>query len=178
MSNPEIGSRMTAPITSPGRLSLTAPIWVASRSGPSSDQIAYLMVRLCGTFELMRPTETSVQALNWDRSLRAGKLSLTRFRQRYYLFARANVKRFGGGRFVQVAVYADDDPYSEYGPFSTINLRGYDERGPGNIYVAAIKPNPLDERLLLGLFAVNLYAAAHSRPAAAARRHDSIEPAH
>ena len=80
----------------------------------------------------------------------------TRTGCRYYLYTRANVKRSGGGRFLQVAVSAEDHPASPYGPFALLSIRGYDERGPSNVYFATVKPFPLDESMLLGLFAVNL----------------------
>ena len=45
-----------------------------------------------------------------------------------------------------------------YGPFEQIRIGGYDPDGPGNIYYAAVKPNPFDDqrRTLIGLFPVNL----------------------
>ena len=44
------------------------------------------------------------------------KLSLTRFHGRYLVFARANTVERGGGRFVQVASSAGDNPAGPYAP--------------------------------------------------------------
>lgn len=72
-----------------------------------------------------------------------GKLSLVRFRQRFLLYARANLKPAGGGRFVQVAASISSelptDSLDGFGPFSLITIDGYAADGPGNIYFAAIK---------------------------------------
>ena len=90
-----------------------------------------------------------------------GKLSLAKFKGRFLLYTRANLKPLGGGRFVQVAASAENHPESRYGPFSLLQIAGYDPSGPGNIYLAAVMPSPFDmtssgEEMLLGVFAVNL----------------------
>ena len=91
-----------------------------------------------------------------------GKLSLARFQRRFYLFARANLKPLGGGRFVQVAVSKGDDPTSSWGAWQLISIEGYKSDGPGNIYLAVVKASPFDEDMMIGLFAVNLGRAATS----------------
>ena len=50
------------------------------------------------------------------------------------------------------------DAMGPYGPFKRISIGGYCHKGAGNIYLAAVKPNPVDaeQRTLLGLFPVNL----------------------
>jgi len=88
-----------------------------------------------------------------------GKFSFTRFRGRYLLFARANINRGKGGRFVQVAVSKDDDPSGDYQPFTLLNIFGYKaaQMQNANIYFASVQPNPIDEQnTLLGLFPVAL----------------------
>ena len=87
-----------------------------------------------------------------------GKLSLARYRERFYMYARANLKPDGGGRFVQVAQSAGDSPSSGFGPFALLSILGYDPVGPGNIYLTCVTPCPfgLEAACLLGLFAVNL----------------------
>ena len=72
----------------------------------------------------------------------------------WHLFTRANLKPHGGGRFVQVASASSaQGPYSAFQP---IQIDGYDESGPGNVYFAAVDNNPLDNETMLGLFPVNL----------------------
>ena len=96
-----------------------------------------------------------------------GKISIVRFRGRYHVYARANMKLDGGGRFVQAAstvASSDTLPKGEhlarspYAPFARIRIGGYNASGPGNIYYAAVKPNPVDDQqqTLLGLFPVSL----------------------
>lgn len=91
-----------------------------------------------------------------------GKTSLVHFRARWVVFARANLKE-SGGRHVQVASSLADNPGSGFGPFSLLNIAGYQPLGPGNIYLACVKPMPSMDRghrlsnpMLLGLFAVNM----------------------
>ena len=55
----------------------------------------------------------------------AGRLSLVRLRGTYLLYARANTKKHGGGRFVQVARTRTDDARSAYGPFALLRIAGY-----------------------------------------------------
>jgi len=83
-----------------------------------------------------------------------GKLSLARLRSRFVIYTRANLKVHGGGRYVQAATSFSDDPTAGFGPFAPLRIDGYDPRGPGNIYLAAVKAYPFDPSLLLGLFAV------------------------
>ena len=83
-----------------------------------------------------------------------GKLSLAQLGSRYLIFARSNLKEQGGGRFLQVASSAS--PTGSFGPFRLLQFHGYDERGPGNIYFAAVKAHPLHPTsMLMGLFPVN-----------------------
>jgi len=85
-----------------------------------------------------------------------GKLSVAHHRGRFLIFARANLREEGGGRFLQVAVSEGNEPDSSYAPFRLLEIEGYDSDGPGNVYFATIKPNPIDkDGSLLGLFAVN-----------------------
>mmetsp|Transcript_23640 Transcript_23640/g.69402 ORF Transcript_23640/g.69402 Transcript_23640/m.69402 type:complete len:300 (+) Transcript_23640:1014-1913(+) len=87
-------------------------------------------------------------------------LSLTRFRGRYLIYARANMQSKRGGRYVQVAMTDGDDPRGPYGAFSLLTIAGYEASvASGNIYFAAVKPNPLDRGTLLGLFPVVLKEA-------------------
>ena len=93
-----------------------------------------------------------------------GKLSLARLvpraksslHGRFFLYARANTKREGGGRFLQVATSLGDSPVSGWGPWQLLSIEGYTPEGPGNIYLATVKQSPFDDDMLLGLFAVNL----------------------
>jgi hypothetical protein len=87
-----------------------------------------------------------------------GKLSFVRMTSAgsvaWHVFTRANLKPHGGGRFVQVANASSAQ--GPYGAFQRIQIDGYDEGGPGNIYFAAVDNNPLDTETMLGLFPVNL----------------------
>ena len=85
-----------------------------------------------------------------------GKLSLVHFRGRFLLFARANLDRSAGGRFVQVARSLSPDPAAGFAPFRRLRIGGYAPLGGGNIYFAAVSPNPIDRSTLLGLFPVTL----------------------
>lgn len=89
-----------------------------------------------------------------------GRFSLVHFRERFLVYARANLKALGGGRYVQVAVSARSPSYSladGFGPFSLITIQGYDMHGPGNVYLASVKRHPFgDPSLVIGLFAVNM----------------------
>ena len=86
-----------------------------------------------------------------------GKLSFVRMASAgsvvWHVFARANLKP-SGGRFVNVANASSAQ--GPYGAFQRIQIDGYDEGGPGNIYFAAVDNNPLDTETMLGLFPVNL----------------------
>ena len=78
---------------------------------------------------------------------------MQRFRGRYFLYARANLKREGGGRFVQVTSAASPD--GPWAPFRLISFRSeYDwcKASKNNVYSAAVKTNPADESTLLGMF--------------------------
>lgn len=95
-----------------------------------------------------------------------GKLSLVRFRGRYLIYARANLEPIKGGRYVQVTSTARDSPKGPWGAFRTLRIAGYGalKAATGNIYFAAVKPNPIDEqRTLLGLFPVALSPGAEAR---------------
>ena len=87
-----------------------------------------------------------------------GKLSFVRMASAgsvvWHVFARANLKPLGGGRFVHVANASSAQ--GPYGAFQRIQIDGYDEGGPGNVYFAAVDNNPLDTETMLGLFPVNL----------------------
>ena len=83
------------------------------------------------------------------------KMSLARFKGKFLVFARANTVERGGGRFVQVAESAGDDPGGPYGRFEMITIEGYTDIRSGNIYTAVVREHPLEPRMLLGLFSVN-----------------------
>ena len=97
-----------------------------------------------------------------------GKLSVAFFRDRFYIYARANLEREHGGRFVQVAVSDGNDPRGPYGEFTLLRIAGYDARSTGNIYFAAVKTNPIDNATLLGLFPVALVENSAVREAGTA----------
>ena len=71
----------------------------------------------------------------------------------WHIFTRANLKAVGG-RFVQVA--SASRAHGPYGAFQPIQIEGYDDGGPGNVYFAAVDNNPLDTETMLGLFPINL----------------------
>ena len=99
--------------------------------------------------------EGSMGACEFD-----GKISVVYFRQRFLVFARANLEVVSGGRFVQVARSLSDDAQGAYGAFRLLTIAGYHSTS-GNIYFAAVQTNPLDAaRTLLGLFPVTLNATA------------------
>ena len=83
------------------------------------------------------------------------KMSLTRFRGRYLVFARANTVDRGGGRFVQVAESTGGDAAGPYGSFELLKIEGYTSLRSGNIYTAVVHEHPSDPTMLLGLFSVN-----------------------
>ena len=88
-----------------------------------------------------------------------GRISLTRFRGRFLIYARANTNRGSGGRYVQVARSVRDDPAGPYLPFRLLTILGYQEAAmkAKDIYFAAVQPNPIDvDGTLLGLFPVAL----------------------
>ena len=39
-----------------------------------------------------------------------------------------------------------------------LRIDGYDEQGPGNLYFAAVHPNPIDAHTLVGRFLMALHA--------------------
>ena len=97
-----------------------------------------------------------------------GKNSLVRFRGRFWLYTRANLERYGGGRYVQVASSVGDDVNGPFHPFQPIDIAGYTtQHGPWtsrNIYFASVALNPLDRgQTLLGLFPVALTERSVSR---------------
>lgn len=83
------------------------------------------------------------------------KMSLTSFRGRYFIFARANTVDRGGGRFVQVASTTENDPAGPYGRFQLLDIEGYGSMRSGNIYTAVVREHPLDSSMMIGLFSVN-----------------------
>lgn len=89
-----------------------------------------------------------------------GMLSFARFRGRYLIYARANLQRSHGGRFVQVATSEGGDPAGPYGPFRLLRIGGVAQPHAANIYFAAVKQNPIDPQTLLGLFPVALSPGA------------------
>mmetsp|Transcript_4004 Transcript_4004/g.13080 ORF Transcript_4004/g.13080 Transcript_4004/m.13080 type:complete len:471 (-) Transcript_4004:192-1604(-) len=84
-----------------------------------------------------------------------GKHSLVYFREKYFVFARANLQH-RGGRFLQVTRASTlEGPWSR---FSLLDFLDFDARANagksylGNVYFGAVNVNPLDARTLLGLF--------------------------
>eukprot|EP00966_Prymnesium_polylepis_P149270 3448366-Prymnesium_polylepis.1 len=71
------------------------------------------------------------------------------------IFARLNL-HINGGRFIQAARSVDTDPAGPYLPWQKIEVKGYDDGGPGNVYEANVEMNPIDDETVLGLFPVNL----------------------
>ncbi|KAL1503805.1 hypothetical protein AB1Y20_012273 [Prymnesium parvum] len=82
------------------------------------------------------------------------KVSAARWRGRWMLYARANLKK-EGGRHVQVAASTADSPHGPYAPFELLRVEGYDAHGPGNIYFIAVEANPVDAATLVGLLPIN-----------------------
>ena len=77
-----------------------------------------------------------------------GRLSVARFRGRYWLFARANLAT-SGQRFVQAASSTDLETWS---PFQLLTLKGYTPKH-GDVYYFAVQPNPADpEKSLIAIF--------------------------
>ena len=92
-----------------------------------------------------------------------GRLSVLWFKGKLLLYARANVKPRGGGRYVQLAIAssessdtgcAEQSGSKSFGPFSLINLMGYDMY-QGNIYTWSVSVNPVDQDSLLALFPIS-----------------------
>eukprot|EP00927_Polykrikos_kofoidii_P086334 TRINITY_DN9639_c0_g1_i1.p1 TRINITY_DN9639_c0_g1~~TRINITY_DN9639_c0_g1_i1.p1 ORF type:complete len:507 (+),score=39.38 TRINITY_DN9639_c0_g1_i1:27-1547(+) len=80
-----------------------------------------------------------------------GRLSVVHFKQRLLLYARANIKPEGGGRFVQVSSGAVSG--RAWGPFNLITIMEYDA-WQGDIYTFSVHLNPQDPNMLLSLFPV------------------------
>ena len=78
-----------------------------------------------------------------------GRLSLVSFQNQRFLYARANVKPLGGGRFVQVARQKD----GAWGAFSLIHIHGYDLFA-GDIYMFHVYVNPGNESTLVSFFPI------------------------
>ena len=78
-----------------------------------------------------------------------GRLSAVSFRNQTLLYARANVKPQGGGRFVQVA--RQDE--LGWGAFSAIHILDYD-MFEGDIYMFYVNVNPANSSTLLALFPI------------------------
>lgn len=93
-----------------------------------------------------------------------GRFSLARFRGRYHLYARANLQTDRGGRFLQVASTSTSNPRGPYGPFARLRIAGHAYPQAGNLYFGAVKPNPLDASVLIGLFTLALPPGAGARP--------------
>jgi hypothetical protein len=77
-----------------------------------------------------------------------GRLSLARFRGRYWLYSRANLAPSGGQRFVQVASSADA---ADWSAFELIRLRGFTP-ALGDVYFFAVQENPAVPTSLLAVF--------------------------
>eukprot|EP00966_Prymnesium_polylepis_P229278 5305597-Prymnesium_polylepis.1 len=73
----------------------------------------------------------------------------------WMLFGRLNL-HVNGGRFIQAARSVGPDPAGPYEPWQKIDVQGYDDGGPGNVYEATVQLNPLDDDTVLGFFPVNL----------------------
>ena len=81
-----------------------------------------------------------------------GRLSLVQFRNQTFLYARANVKPLGGGRFVQVTRKESDESGS-WGAFSLIHIHGYDLFA-GDIYMFHVYVNPGNESTLVSFYPI------------------------
>ena len=86
-----------------------------------------------------------------------GKLSAVHKDGRWFVYARANLQ-FHGGRFVVVAISRTDMPWGHdaYEDFRLLEIDGYDQEGPGNVYFAGIDRHPFDNDMLVGLFPINM----------------------
>jgi len=92
-----------------------------------------------------------------------GKLSAAMLKGRLLLYARSNLVEGHGGRFVQVThtdtpekLVRDGD--AAWAPFRPVEIDGLWLVGnveATNVYFAAVKPNPVDEGTVLGLFPVS-----------------------
>lgn len=76
-----------------------------------------------------------------------GRLSLSHFKGRLWLFVRANLAS-SGQRFVQVSSSANG---AEWSPFQLISLNGY-QPAHGDIYYFAAQQNPVDASSMLAVF--------------------------
>ena len=76
-----------------------------------------------------------------------GRLSLVYFRDRYFLYARANMAA-RGERFVQVTSSVD---LKKWSPFELVKVEGYNHT-EGDIYFFAVQLNPVHPRTLVALF--------------------------
>ena len=76
-----------------------------------------------------------------------GRLSLSHFKGRLWLFVRANLAA-SGQRFVQVSSSANG---AEWSPFQLISLNGY-QPAHGDIYYFAAQQNPVDAGSMLAVF--------------------------
>ncbi|KAJ1456869.1 hypothetical protein M885DRAFT_516420 [Pelagophyceae sp. CCMP2097] len=106
-----------------------------------------------------------------------GRLSLATFGGRTLVYARANTRPEGGGRYVQVAALRQDR--AAWGSFEPIDFRPSPEgksafgdlrtmasaRNSTDVYFGAVNANPVDARTVLGLFPTT---AAHKGKARAA----------
>ena len=76
-----------------------------------------------------------------------GRLSLTHFRGRYWLFARSNLATTGQ-RFVQAMSSSDLRTWS---PFHLLSVEGY-APAHGDIYFFAVQANPVDAESMVAIF--------------------------
>ena len=85
-----------------------------------------------------------------------GKLSAVWWRGRFLVYARANLKQYGG-RFVVVARSRGPEAFGEdaYEPFERIRIDGYDTEGWGNVYFLGVDTHPHEPGMLMGLMPVN-----------------------
>ena len=100
--------------------------------------------------KISRSSATALVATRWRAGCEYdGRLSIVRFRRRWLLFARANLRDCAprGGRFVQVAT---SDDLSTWSPFRLLHVRGFEPAG-ADVYFWAAQRNPVDGRSLLAL---------------------------
>ena len=94
-----------------------------------------------------------------------GKLSVVRHRGRLLLYARANLARERGGRFVQVTSTVGDDAAGPWRAFAPLRIAGFTRHVSHNVYFAAVNANPLDrpDGTLIGLFPLALPEGSDAR---------------
>ena len=82
-----------------------------------------------------------------------GKFSLVAFQGRFLIYARANVNKLKGGRFVQVA--SARNVAGPYGPFALVDFLGYGKIETQNMYMLAVNVHPFRSDRLIGLAPIN-----------------------